>query len=518
MDKVKDIGGQLKRFHFWILCGVVAVVGLGAWHMSKGALHEEFTTNKGQIDTGYTSANTLTGTPNPPNPTVHQEMKFRIKALQTNVAAVWQAQYEHQKNTILTWPQELTPRFLRMVERLRPIETTVPGPTEQAREILPQDLRAEYANYIKEELPKLASIIHAEWTAKQAASSGFGGSGYDMGGSAAEYSMPDEGMNYGYGGSTRREANPYVVDWSQANQSQILGKFTWPGAPTTLQIVYAQEDLWVLKNIMEIINRTNDRTTERHKAYIKKIESIQIGREATGRTGRITPILASARGMTGEAGYGMDGSAGMGSAGMPDGMSGESGSGETMPGSGEIYGTGGGAPIDPADMRYVDKDYKPLPAATVRSDVTTSPEQVYLAVAKRMPVRLVCTIDQRKIHKLLVECGNSPLTVEVRQVRIGGNAGKGAQGGYGGGYGGSSGFGSSFESTASPGSEGEYGSMGYGSTRSAVSQNNDVTVEIYGIVYIYNPVNEKALGVDPSEGGLDPGALTADAGGAKAPS
>ena len=49
---------------------------------------------------------------------------------------------------------------------------------------------------------------------------------------------------------------------------------------------------------------------------------------------------------------------------------------------------------------------------------------------------------------------------------------------------------------------------------------NDVTVEIYGIVYIYNPVNKKALGITDAQSGSDgtaPGALTADAGAAGTP-
>jgi hypothetical protein len=181
------------------------------------------------------------------------------------------------------------------------------------------------------------------------------------------------------------------------------------------------------------------------------------------------------------------------------------------------YSTAGGAG-DPAEGRYVDKDYKPLAASKIRSDVTSSPDEVYLAVAKRMPVRLVCQIDQRKIHKLLTECGNSPLTVEVRQVRIGGDAGKGgAAGGYGSSYGSSYGASSSFSGLGddsdesglpSYGSGGMFGGSSSDSARALAQSLNDVTVEVYGIVYIYNPVNKKALSIDET---AQP-ALTADAG------
>jgi hypothetical protein len=213
-----------------------------------------------------------------------------------------------------------------------------------------------------------------------------------------------------------------------------------------------------------------------------------------------------------------------------------------MPGS---YGSmpGMGMSLDPADRRYVDKDYKPLDAAKVRSDVTTSPTEVYLAVAKRMPVRIVCKIDQRKVHKLLAECGNSPLTVEVRQVRVGENAGKGIQvggmGGYGSSYGGGyssdsgsssdsyggfdpsgGGYGSGGYGSMGYGSSGGYGSGGYGGGMADAQAANEVTVEMYGIVYIYNPVNKKALGIDETQAPSTEQAapLTADAGSANNPS
>jgi hypothetical protein len=566
MDQIKTALTQVKKFHFWILCGVIAVVGLGSWYMTQASLNKEFETNKTEIEGSFSSATALNSKVNPPNPSVHEAMELRIGDLQKDVMQVWQSQYDHQKNTTLIWPQELTTNFLRAVEPLRPIEEKVPYPTPPEQEIA-RDLRAEYSNYVEMELPKLAEVIGAQWRATAGAAGGSGGYGaygsegagygaeatmdYGASGSAsagyggASYGASSGAGGYGPEGAGTPMKEP-VVDWSTGDQSQLMGRFSWPGgAPTTLQLLYAQEDLWVLKNIMEIIKNTNDGATERHKAYIKKIDSIQIGRAATGRTGQITPVVAAAA----QAGYGAEGmypsygaggSSGSaeGSGGVPSSETmGETGSnyGSTEGGSG--YGMTGGGSADPAERRYVDKDYKPLTGEKLRSDVTSNAAEVYLAVAKRMPVRLVCQIDQRKIHKLLAECGNSPLTVEVRQVRIGGNAGKGgASGGYGGSMGGMSTFaGSSSEASyggmsmggmtmGSYGSEGDsasagYGSSGYGGATQSGANTNDITVEIYGIVYIYNPVNRKALGLpegeDPSAGAE---AVTADAAASRSPS
>lgn len=559
MDQVKNILGQIKKYHFWVLCGVIAFVGLGSWYMTQASLQEEREANLKEIESGYSTTNQLNSAVNPPNTIVHEAMELRIRELQDHVKEVWQNQYNHQKDTILIWPSELTAKFRRAVEPLRPIEAKVEFPTPDSQEI-PRDLRSEYANYVENELPKLAKIIGARWTAVTADDgTGFGGGQY---GSSARYGQasgtqygPSARGPYGEGGPNAGvpEEAP-VVEWSQADQAQLMAKFTWTkqpgGVPTTLQVLYAQEDLWVLKNLMEIINKTNDGATERHKAYLKAIHSIQLGRDAAGRNGLITPVMAAsdqtgaypgASGIPGaEGGYpGQGAMTGSTQPGMPSPEGGPSmyGPEGSIPGQ-TPYGSnapGAAVAIDPASFRYVDKTYKPLSAEKLRADVTQNPDDVYLAVAKRMPVRLVCQMDQRKIHKLLTECGNSPLTVEVRQVRIGGDAGKATAGGYGAsspygsGFGGGSfrgssrssfsGFGVGAEGGASSYRSG-YGSSGANAALLALQSSNDVVVEVYGIVYIYNPVNEQALGIDkagqPSAGDAD--ALTADAGTQGSPS
>ena len=89
-----------------------------------------------------------------------------------------------------------------------------------------------------------------------------------------------------------------------------------------------------------------------------------------------------------------------------------------------------------------------------------------------MPVYMKVVIDEREIERLLVECGNSPLTVEVRQLRM-------------------------LPRTSTPrGAGAEYGTGAGG---------NDAPnpylrpVELYGIISIYNPVNRASLGFEDTE-------------------
>src|SRR5205823_6321603 len=98
------------------------------------------------------------------------------------------------------------------------------------------------------------------------------------------------------------------------------------------------------------------------------------------------------------------------------------GAGGATPGAGgAAAGTTTAASTTGSD-RYVDLSYASIRdinrLRSAMKGTATKPEDMLLAVAKRMPVRMHFTMDQRKLTTLLAECGNSKLPVEVRQVRI----------------------------------------------------------------------------------------------------
>jgi hypothetical protein len=126
--------------------------------------------------------------------------------------------------------------------------------------------------------------------------------------------------------------------------------------------------------------------------------------------------------------------------------------------------------LDLVKNRYYNDKYEPIAdLPTLMSSVT---------VAKRVPVRIRLLMDQRQIAKLLVECANAPLTFEVRQLRFN-PQGVGPAGALG-------------EAFREP--EG-----GLFTRQQAVKtledyQTLDRTVELFGIIYIFNPVDEAVLG------------------------
>jgi hypothetical protein len=389
-----------------------------------------------------------------------------------------------------------------------------------------------------------------------------GGGGVPRTGAAVGESSYSPG---GLTGEQFLEDDKSIVLWAPDNQQQILqthfGFVFSERTPSTLEVLYAQEDMWVLQNLMEIIKAANGNAAARHEAAIKQIDFVRIGRSAMGMAGVVSSASAMS-GAYGESGMDMPGggmggrmsrSAMMSGMGAPGAMPGE-GAGVPTPGAavgspdsaagmqvGEAMG-GMTVSTDPAAMRYVDGQYQPLDPAKLRGALTSkSKEDALLAVAKRMPVRMRFRVDQRKMNKVLAECGNSKLPVEVRQVRINRAADSGGMGGYGGfesmggEYGGGGvgrampGMPGGMRGSEVAGPTGEYGGRGMampggfgagsvmpgaalpggagagGAARAVGGENFTATidphlieVELYGIVYIYNPVNRDQLGLAPA--------------------
>jgi len=470
MDQVKAFLKVAKRHYFWILTVIVICAGLGTWFYASGQLRAEYDDNKSKIESAKSQIQVIQNDGNHPNDESKRFMNQRITELKQEVGRVWRTLYEHQRKNTLVWPQEIREDFIRAVAPLQPIEAEVEYPTPVEQE-LSQNFKERYRDYIKEELPKLAETIGSTW----APTAGPGGASYG-GGESGRSSVPFIGGELS--GQVTNPEDELLVIWNPQNQSQIQQeRFDWsnkPGkVPSTLDVLYAQEDLWVLQTIVEIIARTNGDITAHHRATVKEIESIQMGRNALGLVGKVQR-LESTRGpddfFSGEYSQPVD-------------------SGETNPyeqRGGELGGLGG-AGVDPADRRYVDQDNKPIPAEELRAALeTNSPETASLSVAKRLPVRIRVSMDQRKIHELLAECGSAPLTIEVRQVRINRDAGTTGGGSleYGGG------------GRESSGNDPYAGS---GSNAPDPSTTYDVPVEIYGVVYIYNPPAEEILEISDDQ-------------------
>jgi hypothetical protein len=529
MDQIKAMVPAIKQNSFWVMCVGILITSLVSWWMSTATLKSQKEARNAEIKTSFDGVqNIRTQFQLHPNNSTKVGMEALIAQVSRDVAAGWQFQYDQQA-TVLVWPASFDQQFHDAVNKLRPIEAI---PVNAGGQIsyehdLPNQLRLLYRNYIEEDLPILAKTIGTEW---RASSERLGDGGGAAGGAAAGAGIAGGAAagQFGTDNSSQVTEDRSVVAWSQGSQQEVLEKhfgfIARTEVPSTLEVLYAQEDMWVLQNIMDIIREANDKAEARHEAAIKEIHFVRIGRSALGMAGSVTAVSETAaanQGMSAGPAMGGMGEAAPAMGGGMDGMGGgaptpgnPAGAPAGAPAGGAVMPGGGGALTasnDPADGRYVDDKYQPLPATRLRTALTSrSPEDALLAVAKRMPVRLRFKVDQRRLHRLLAECGNSRLPVEVRQVRInrppaagGGGSGDGmSMGGAAGGMGGMGGMGGE-AAAAFGGMQGGDGmglfAGGRSGTGNAISDAsidpNLIDVELYGIVYIYNPVNSSQLGL-----------------------
>ena len=463
MDQLKEFWGLFRRQHFWFLAPVILILAVVGWVMASGQVTDSV---KSQISTigGHfskarqvTSVNTHDG--GHPNETWAAGMEQLIANRRQKVEEAWQTKWQRQQK-ILTWPDDAfgpNTDAKQKAEKLRPIEKV----DINTDDVFTLYELGQYKRFAREQLPRLAEKIGSVWNPSRRAGSGRRG---------------NEG-NF----NNEDEEQTQIVLWNPQNQAEIDANFDWGDAvPSTLEVLYAQEDIWVLNAIVDIIKTVNGDARTRATASIKEIVSLRYGKDVQKQTFRITPPKPL-RGGDPTGGDDDDDDVGM-----------DYDTGEPETDNSLDFNEGGdnqGEPtkVHPAIGRYVDADYQPI---NDQEALLTS-----VAVAKRIPVRLRVIMDQRHINQLLVACANSELTCEVQQLRINPREGVSASRFGGGGGGGFASHSGSFGNQR--GYEG-----GLGGSRSAQTLENiatfDRVVEIYGIIYIFNPVSKGAS--EESEG------------------
>jgi hypothetical protein len=410
----------------------------------------------------------------------------------------WDFLYRDQQRAN-QWPQEVGKDFLAMIEFLKWGDTI---PDTQRYEYamfiktcLPRlkwDLKMRMSQQQWDDLqreikgrPTGVTVAKKASAKKAATSKGSSDAAADASKTPAEQSQLDELVG--------------LVVWDDYNR--LLEHFPWGASPTPLEIWLAQEDLWVYKALLQIIMETNSGASSHSSAPVKRIVTMEIAQYAAqalvssqSRYGGMGGPMGSGGypGSGGSMGSGYPGSGGSMGSGYPGpsgpmgsgypGPSGPMGSGPpggSMPrsvsgspssgsssSSGEAQTSGSTAgmsgpsssmgmsgpsssmgmsgysssmgmmtgmrPEDRLRGRYVDLKGQPD---------TRELTQLLATEFKLMPVRMVLVIDHRRLPKLLVNCANSTMPVEVRTVSI--SSAGGGQGLNVPSMGGSSGMGTS---------------------------------------------------------------------------
>src|SRR6266576_3625551 len=149
MDQLRTALVWLKRHHFWVLCGLVAIIAVASWAKASAKLTTLFTTNQNTIKSGFSQVKDVRKDPFHPNDDVNSKQQAQTKQQADDVAKLWQQLYDRQREHVLEWPPELSKDFRDYVEKL------------QFGAEIRSDLRNHYQNYIENHFPALPKQIDA---------------------------------------------------------------------------------------------------------------------------------------------------------------------------------------------------------------------------------------------------------------------------------------------------------------------------------------------------------------------
>lgn len=407
MDKVRIVLEYARKYHFWLLCAVAVIAGLVGWMMARGSLSQEYTKRKGTIDGKFTALAQIRNTEFPPNDTWQQRVTSLTDEERELVRKAWETVYDEQQK-VLEWPDVLGENF--KIEVMRWVDRRFTQKQQDAE--MSETWRINYRNEVANvEFRKLLEIVDAESELEEDAKAGA--------------PAPDPAAG---------RAEPPKVEWNADSQQKVQRAMVIDGmtVPSSFEVWLRLEDLWVYRALLKIIAATN--ADSGFISRVKKIEDLTIGVDAAQEF---------QKGMQpgGHIVYAEQPPAAQDQAVAPP-----------PSGPDEVE-----KPLD--EGRYVDGNGDPL-AGGVGHD-----EQF-----KRMPIYLKLVMDQREITRLLTACANSPLPVEVKQLRI------------------------NPDEDTKKGNREQQDQASEGPPKPTTLGIYDVTVEIHGLIYIYNPPDPAKLG------------------------
>jgi hypothetical protein len=398
MEKFRAFLEVLKKYHFWVLCGLILLLSVGSSYLAGDSETKLFTSASGQIKGKLEAVNKIAANADQPSRKYIDEcVSITNGPLTEQVAKASKRLYDEMRSNnplpilyIDNKKDQLD--FEKAFEKIW-------GPMEdvEKRGELDPLYRRRYADHIAAHIPILKELIDRR---KEVPNAEGGAVDTSHGGR----SRPSMGAGGRGGASDKTRKMTGIVDWLDADEKfdKFQKRFTGL-TPSTLDIMLAQEDLWVYETLLKVIRNTNDGNSdpkhehyqkpESHKtARIKQILAMDIGKDAVESWAKCEKALFNLAEASGAPGADARGAA------PPPPQTGRGGSMTSGANSGPSL----------LKDRYVDDNGKPL----------ADPAQQPYPEFRMMPINLKVVIEQTEIPRLLAECANSAMRIDVRRVRI----------------------------------------------------------------------------------------------------
>src|SRR5688572_2885661 len=110
MDQLKTFLAQVKKYHFWILCVIVVVVGLTSWYLATNTLDAQAKASADKIKAADGKVKQVSQIQQHPNADFEKGMSVIIKDHARSVGKGWEFRYKQQEKLLL-WPSRLGREF-----------------------------------------------------------------------------------------------------------------------------------------------------------------------------------------------------------------------------------------------------------------------------------------------------------------------------------------------------------------------------------------------------------------------
>ena len=457
MDKVKIALALLKKHHFWVLCGLILIVSLVCWSMAASDLSDRFTKRKQELDGKFTNVRAIPEQSNHPNEASIKVVQNLHGQIGEDVLAAWSRLFKEQRDNnplpVIEGDKGMQDKFVAEFESkwgaLEKLEKL------DADKEMTDKYREDYSNHIHDHFRTLDDMVDRRHEVVDDSGAGAG-----VVRPVGLPAMAPAGANQG-----PRQFKG-TVDWADSEVQKLTNRFaSLPAVPSTLVVLMSQEDLWVYEALLKVVHNTNNTGSDpktyvgptSHKmASIKRILAMEIGQDAVRSWQKSQQSVIKLAG---------------GSA-----------------------GPGGAAGASPLAGRYVDD----------KGMSVADPNQQPFAEFRMMPIALRVVIEQKAIPKLLAECANSKMPINIRSLRVLSKEVQALVPGAGGGVGGAGG-----EDDNPAAGGGGAAAPGIGRTVAGDQDEESINpleppvpVELQGIIYIYNPPDKDKLGTGTAGGAV----------------
>ena len=254
-DSIRPYAEAVFKHHFWLLTLLVPLALLPLLWVATGSMDTKIGAQNNKIKAQIDALRKVSSRPDHPNESWTKAVETQLKAVRQETLAEWKRFWESQQS-LRVWPDKFGPDFLRAVGALRPGSS------------LDRQFLQRYQNMVADVVRQLPGRMGAAEAMTETTGKSGGAASRPVAGSGSRF----------------------LVTWATDDQVRLYKSFKWDSTPSTVQVLLAQEELWLYGMLCDFIRRANEKATGAFDSTITDVEQLDRfpGRRGSAwRAGRV---------------------------------------------------------------------------------------------------------------------------------------------------------------------------------------------------------------------------------------